>query len=238
MSNSGLLQGLRTGSALPPDATTDGALLAANSTSPTRARWAESVSQFAHVPGNWYSTPIGRPAAAIAGNNDRLFFVPLVLSRSCIIDQIGIFLVAVGAAGGGGPNLRLGLYTNAPATNRPDMLIVDAGEMDVTATTGARSIAINVAVQAHTTYWAAMIHQVSGTKPQLRSWDATSGDHDSAGLTLGFADASTIGTPRYDQTGWYVPSWTYGPLPYVAPTADKAGGTTPYGMPVVGVRVA
>lgn len=236
MANRGLLGGLNTRPALPPLSQTDGALLA-STPSGSGTAWAESVSQFIHVSGNWYTTPIGRPVGTIQGNNDRLFFVPLVMSRTCEIDQIAVVLTTVGTAGGGGPNLRLGLYTSNTA-GKPDRLIVDAGEMDVTATTGVRAITINATMRAHTVYWAAMIHQLQGTKPTLRSWDNTSGDHDSAGLTLGIVDSSNIGVPRYDQTGWYVASWTYGPLPYIAPTSvDKSYGTTPYGMPVVGVRV-
>lgn len=82
-----------------------------------------------------------------------MFLRPLLIDKTCIADFIGIEVTTVAASG----TARLGIY-NSGDDSFPSSLLLDAGTVSTTTTTGWREIAISQVLQPGL-YWLAVVSQ-------------------------------------------------------------------------------
>lgn len=155
---------------------------------------------------------------------------------------IGLKLVTVGTAGAGDPTCRLGIYSSdhqpqPPGRQRPGRLLLDAGTLDLTATTGWREIAIDLPLIGGQVYWAAFHHGLTGTNPTITTcgWATHTSRHQFGWDLIGLiADNGGRYTPvGYSAALAYAagfPSWT-------PPSAALDGaGSTAYAPPLIAIK--
>lgn len=150
---------------------------------------------------------------------------------------IGLKLITVGTAGAGDPTCRLGIYSSdhqpQPAgRQRPGRLILDAGTLDLTATTGWREIAIDLPLLGGQVYWGAFHHGLTGTNPTIvaYNWSGFANRHQFGWDSIGPIDQNG---GRYTPVGYSAvlaysagfPSWT--PPSAALDTAGSAAYTSP-----------
>jgi len=87
------------------------------------------------------------------------------------VDRIGIEVTSAGGAGSLG---RLGIYNSSSSGNYPDTLLLDAGTVAVSGSTGKKEATINQLI-TQGIYWLAHLSDtVSGSAPTLRRFGITS----------------------------------------------------------------
>lgn len=168
------------------------------------------------TPGRYYPPNVmtGTGASSFI-NTGFLMWMPFVFPRSVTISAIGIQLDTAGSGGSG--LCRLGMYQSLPVRSqyRPGALMLDAGTMDLTATTGWREIAVNLNLDANTLYWSAFVHDLTSTpkiwtpsSPTLVSW---------AGCKMGVSSIWPSGQGNNESYSWTVSGYGTGSLPANAP---------------------
>lgn len=124
------------------------------------------ASQFRGGVADYMMTPhTARAAGAVTSGNMRL--VPFYLDARTRFDRIAAELATASA----NSTLRLGIYANDEQTGRPTTLILDAGTVDGTGSTGVLTITIDQTLDPGT-YWLAAASQGAGAGA---SWRQTGG---------------------------------------------------------------
>ncbi len=150
------------------------------------------------ISGAYYGpTNMTRPSGGNAPGANTLWFHYFALEEVATFDRIGVNITT---AGGGGANMRLGIYNDANGV--PGSLIIDGGELDVT-TTGNKEAVISASLTKGR-YWLALLTN-DGTVQALSSGS-------SAGLPIRHGAAN-------DDYVALSASQAYGALPETAPTA-------------------
>lgn len=139
----------------------------------------DNIEDDKHIPGqvpgvppaavNDYLHPAAVARSSSTFTKDRLHYIPLWVPETMTINQIGCELVTAAGATG---VMRLGIYRHDPSDHRPGALVVDAGTVDGSATTGAKTITINVSLTAGL-YWLAAAAQ--GADAASPSWRGLQG---------------------------------------------------------------
>lgn len=213
MSNSGLV-----GSSPPPLLQTDW-------------RWLPTPGSY--FPSNLMTT-VGVSAAAHA---NFISWTPFVFPRLVDISAIGVWLTTAGA--GGTQTCNLGLYDSHPdlGAYRPGALMVDAGTLDLTATTGWREIAIQQTLQANRLYWAAFVHGLTTTAPVMWGPSGTSGVYASfGGAKFGFSSGWPTNNGGQEYVIWSI-SYSAGPLPANAPATLAKSSLGGLNFPIPALKV-
>ena len=90
-------------------------------------------------------------------NNNRLWYIPLYVTRQLILDRIGMnhtHSTSIGA----GSVVRLGVYSSSETDDSPYALILDAGTIDLTSPPDFKVIAINLLLEPGL-YWLGCVAQ-------------------------------------------------------------------------------
>lgn len=188
-------------------------LIGAIEPQPMQTSWMTLPRAGKYYPSN-IMTPLGVSQAAHA---NFLSWTPFLFPRSVSISAIGIWLSTVGSGGTG--TCHLGLYESSPNVGeyRPGALMVDAGTLDLTATTGWREIAINQNLKANTIYWAAFVHGLT-TVPSLWCAAGSAGVYASFnGLRWGYGSSWPTNNGSNESVTWSI-AFSDGPLPANAPS--------------------
>jgi hypothetical protein len=115
----------------------------------------------ANVAGTTWIAQSGLQAGtAFAMTQDRVYFVPVIISAPCVLSAITLLNVTI--AGGTGTTLRLGIYYDYKGI--PAHLLVDAGTIASTST-GVKAITFSTAVkiQIPGLYWLAAVANTSSS---------------------------------------------------------------------------
>jgi hypothetical protein len=126
--------------------------------------------------GESITQPAAPTTSAAAFTLNTAFATPLFLPSSFTADRIGIWCQTAETAA----FVRLGIYSNG-SNDRPDSLIVDAGQVDCTATTGAKLATISQALTLGIV-WLVAVPQGASSALRLFRFNST---------TLKLPDAST-----------------------------------------------
>ncbi len=138
--------------------------------------------------------------------DDTMVALPLLVARAQTASKLAVHCDVAGT----GALVRLGLYTNnTNAAPRPDTLVVDGGELDLS-TTGEKSATISQSLAAGL-YWVVLIMDAGSGSPTVEAILKNS-----CWAILGWADLSTA-TRRI---GWQV-AQAYGALPSSWPTSSN-----------------
>lgn len=110
------------------------------------------------ISGRYYSNHMisnGISNSAIVANT--LHAWPLFLTKPISIDRLALMVNATGTA----TAARIGIYSNNPANNYPDALIIESGQMDVS-TTGLKQATVSATLQPGL-YWLAYLANGTAT---------------------------------------------------------------------------
>jgi hypothetical protein len=177
--------------------------------------------------GVYYTAMVGKTASQVAVV-DRLSAVPFTVQSGSrpAFDQIAVSLPAAGGTGSTG---RLGIYRDS-GYGIPGALLLDAGSV-ATDVTGARTIAINVTLDAGL-YWLAYLDKQVTSAPTLYCPDATT-----MVSVRGMSAFTSLAVPlASDYIGGYFINGVAGPaLPATWAGATNWGWGTP---PLVFLRAA
>ena len=153
---------------------TNGQVLTADSTATNGVAWATAAGgtppQLMSSITNWYSRPFGYASATDQTfQSERTFYLPIILG-AYTYDRIAVF------TGNGFPassnTLRLGIYNNDAATNKPSTVLLDAGTITTTTSDTAYQITISQTITTAGLYWLAFNEQVAGITGLYRGYAA------------------------------------------------------------------
>lgn len=129
---------------------TNGKLLSANNATPSGLEWVDPpagggggivpgvTAALKQKAGHWFGPYNLAGPGAFAGTLNRLDLVPIWVSTSTPVDQIGVMVATAGSAGS---TARLGIF-NAKADGMPGTVRLDAGTVD-TSSTGVKAATIS-----------------------------------------------------------------------------------------------
>jgi len=173
--------------------------------------------------GGWYASPGFAPLTSSiysVGAAGRAALVPIFLHAGPV-DRLAIIVGTAGTS-----VWRLGLYSSHPTTGVPDgqPLVVDAGTLDLSTTTGRRELTIAATVPATGIYWG-VAYTVSRTNtPTVRAYASTTAATGQAVLlgteTSAEADASGGLGLEHRFGGW----GALAALPALCPTTSPRDG--------------
>ena len=146
----------------------------------------------------------------------RLYGFPMLFPATDTIRQLGFHLQAPQA----GKKARLGLYAaNVIATNdlRPGALLIDGGELDLSASGFLPTADLNYVVTGPTLVFVAILTNVAAVTMTFNTYDVWA--------AMGIANAD-IGSSSTQQYGWYA-AQAYGALPATFPAATALTYSTP-----------
>jgi len=136
------------------------------------ATWQSQYQQFACHPqifeaGDYLLAPT---LTTTTGNANSGFLVayPIFLP-SVTVDRIGCEVTSAAGAGSLG---RLGIYNSSSTSNYPSTLLLDAGTVAVSGTTGKKEATINQAITQGIYWLAYLADTVSGSAPALRQFNS------------------------------------------------------------------
>lgn len=171
--------------------------------------------QPAIVTNKYYFSPLQDQLSIEALQANTLLAFPIWFSSTETWTRIGIFIDT--ASGSATEKARLGLYTSA--SNLPDTLLVDSGEIGLNST-GAVEATISQSLTANTLYWLVINTNDPGTLTLVYT----------ATTKTGFG-GWMLGAPSGDFGGPYTPcfykSSAYGALPATFGTTDGNGTAMP-----------
>lgn len=217
---------------------TNGHVLTADSSQSTGVKWAAASGitwNTGQVPisGHYYPTDCNSIAGSkLQINADVIWYTPFWFMFDGALDRICLILDVVGTAGAGSSTGNLGIYSTASNGYQPGSRLIDAGTLDLTATTGWREITISQAFTAGTLYWAAVTHGLAGTLPTLSAGAASGYAPSLFGSMDATSALNTYGTTTYTRQsyGWKETRTYDGTLPSTAGTLTTArhySGNTP-----------
>ena len=178
----------------------------------------EAIKFTGHTVGNNYmpSIPILYAAAATVVA-DYIYFTPFVPRADHTFVGISLYNTS---AGENGDNFRLGIY-GSDAAGDPDALVVDTGELTLTAAAALRTSVISEALTANTLYWLAYIGDSVSTYLMTNS-SATNYSWYPVNPNSGFVDYRMVNPLQGIRE-----SQAYGALPANAGTLEASGANFP-----------
>jgi hypothetical protein len=188
------------------------------------ASWTEIAPEYPAWPVGTYKMPMhittASDSSAITAN--LITMQPILIERRTLIDQVAMRVTTLQT----GAAARLGIYNTDPTTCLPGMLVIDAGELDLSTFSGDRWRSISITLKPGL-YWTACIMKSVTTMPTVRRvGGAVYGHFVAADMT----ELSSSSATRYLSA-----SQTYGALPATAPTLVRDSGT--HG-PIISLRRA
>ncbi len=170
----------------------------------------------------WYTSAINNTALTTgAGTVNVLRAIPFIVSKTTTVDQMAINVTTAGA--GGTTAARVGIYADN-GNNYPGVLVVDAGAITTTGTTGVKTFTTGLPVTLQPgIYWLAYVHDNATTAPTMRALAVGS-------IPPVLGTGSTL--PTTPSLGWSV-ALTYGALP----NPFTAGGAVITAVPIWAVFV-
>lgn len=191
---------------------TNGHVLTADSGEASGVKWAAAAGGSFSTPqvwkSGWYSSLSGSIDTRTL-NEDRGFWVPVVVDRSLTVDRIGLELTSTAT---GSPVVRLGIYSDSSGV--PGTLLLDAGTIDGTSAT-YQEITISQALTAGR--WWLVCAQQGGTS-------------NSACRAVRYATSLPVSSSGYSpyEAGCYVDADALtGAFPASAPTMNDVVAATP-----------
>jgi hypothetical protein len=94
-------------------------------------------------------------------NNNRLWYIPLYVTRQLILDRIGMNHTHSSGSGVGSV-ARLGVYSSSETDDSPNELILNAGTIDLTSPADFKVITINLLLDPGLYWLACVVQQTSG----------------------------------------------------------------------------
>lgn len=158
----------------------------------------------------WYTMPITGTALSTSGalTAGRIYTHPFLVPKTITIDRLAVNVTTLVASG----KCRLGIYNDS--NGEPGTLLLDAGEVDTSAT-GVKTLTVNQALTGGALYWLAIL---SNSATHILRAAVVADVVNVLGLD------NTLGTAGIN--GFYA-AQSYGALPGTFPTVTNQTGAQP-----------